>query len=162
MERKATHPFYSHMTSDDFLNLKAVVLFIVNYCREISYFHVFKILYFAEGKHCARYGRRIMNDSFHALPEGPVPSALYDAVKIAAGDKQRTGDYPLLALISDALSVKDKYILTAKEQPDMDYLSKSDIECLTESIKENKDIPKGELSAKSHDRRMGIRLGQYR
>ncbi|MDR1938348.1 MAG: SocA family protein [Tannerellaceae bacterium] len=140
------------MTLDDFLKLKAVVLFIVNECKAIDYFRIFKILYFADKKHYADYGRRIVNDSFYALRNGPVPSALYDAIKIATGKKSKPSN-SFLTLISDALSYDNDYdyIITANEQPDMDELSKSDIEYLTASIKENKDVSYIELSNKSHD-----------
>lgn len=138
------------LTIDELLKLKAAVLYIVDKCKEIDYFHIFKILYFADGQHYAKYGRRIVKDTFCALENGPVPSNLYNAIKSVSNRSL----YPELSIISDALKPADDvyyYIITAKEKPDMDELSKSDIECLDKSITENKDIPFGELSKKSHD-----------
>jgi len=141
------------LSLNDFLKLKAVVLFIVNRCEAIDYFRIFKILYFADKAHYADYGRRIVNDSFYAFENGPVPSALYNAIKIATGKVKRPTNSPL-TLISDALSKVDQdydYIITAKVKPDMDELSKSDIEYLTESIEQNRNLSFTELSDKSHD-----------
>ena len=61
------------------------------------------------------------------------------------------GEYKV---ISDSLCNQDPtyyYLLSAKELPDMDELSVSDIECLDKSIKENKNLDINTLSNKSHD-----------
>ena len=75
----------TEMTIDDILKLKAAALYVVNKCQAIDYFHLFKILYFADREHYAVYGRRIINDTFCALQNGPVPSFLYDAIKVLYG-----------------------------------------------------------------------------
>jgi uncharacterized phage-associated protein len=141
------------LSEDEMLKLKAVVLYVLNKCEELDYFHLFKILYFADKEHYAKYGRRIIQDIFCALPKGPVPSILFDAIKVASG-QTKAGKYSSLCLIADSLEVPDPsyyFILTAKELPDMDELSESDIELLDKSIAENKDLSFSELSAKSHD-----------
>jgi uncharacterized phage-associated protein len=136
------------MNHDDVLKLKAAVLYVVNKCGEIGYMHLFKILYFANREHYAKYGRSIINDTFCALPKGPVPSFLYDAVK---PNVSKSGDQKI---IFDSLYNQDPtyyYLLSTKEAPDMDELSKSDILCLDKSIKENIDLDMDSLSEKSHD-----------
>lgn len=136
------------MNHDDVLKLKAAVLYVVDKCGEIDYFHLFKILYFANREHYAKYGRSIINDTFCALPKGPVPTFLYDAVK---NSMPKSGDFKV---ISDSLYNQDPtyyYVLSAKEKPDMDELSKSDIMCLDKSINENIDLDMDSLSKKSHD-----------
>lgn len=140
------------MTQDDILKLKAVALYVIDKCKGIDYFHLFKIIYFADREHYAVYGRRIIQDTFCALKNGPVPSNLYDAVKGVIG-KEDIGDSPL-RIISNAIESNDPdydYIITAKEKPDMDELSKSDIEMLDKSIGENLNLPFNILSEKSHD-----------
>lgn len=62
------------MSEDEILKLKAAVLYIIKQCGTIDYFHLFKILYFADREHYAVYGRRLVNDTFCALKNGPVPS----------------------------------------------------------------------------------------
>ena len=41
-------------------------------------------------------------------------------------------------------------MLEAKRNADLDYLSKAEIEALDQSIEENRNLPYGELRAKSH------------
>lgn len=138
------------MKYDDVLKLKAAVLYVINECGEIGYMHLFKILYFANREHYAKYGRSIVNDTFCALPKGPVPSFLYDAVK-ESPFVTKSGD---LKIIADSLYNQDPtyyYLLSAREKPDMDELSKSDISCLNNSIKENINLDIEQLSEKSHD-----------
>lgn len=141
------------LTTEELLKLKAATLYIVNKCEAIDYFHLFKILYFADRNHYAQYGRRIIQDTFCALKNGPIPSTLFDAVKIVVGQRKNSKESQL-NIIADSLYSSDEtycYILSSKEAPDMDELSQSDIKCLNTSIEENRNIPFGELSKKSHD-----------
>ena len=141
------------MTYDELLKLKAAVLYVVNTCEGIDYYHLFKILYFADREHLAKYGRHIISDTFCAMDNGPVPSNLYDAIKDVTG-KKRLHSHSKLKIISDSLAKADSmydYILIGREQADMDELSASDIEMLDKSIKENLTIRFGDLSNKSHD-----------
>lgn len=143
-------PRIKRISGDEILKLKAVVLYILKKCRTIDYFHLFKILYFADREHYAVYGRRLVNDTFCALKNGPVPSFLYDAIKVLYGGT--AGEE--LQIISSALSVADsdyKYFINAVEDPDMDELSVSDVEMLDKSISENLTLSFDTLSLKSHD-----------
>lgn len=140
------------MTIDDILKLKAVALYVINMCKAIDYFHLFKIIYFADREHYAVYGRRIIKDTFCALKNGPVPSNLYNAVKEVIG-MEHIGTSPLCT-ISKAIEAADpdyNYIISAKELPDMEQLSKSDVAMLDKSISENLGLPFSTLSEKSHD-----------
>ena len=58
-----------------------VVLYILNETGGIDFYHLFKIIYFAEMKHLAKWGHRILSDPLCAMDYGPVPTMLYDAVK---------------------------------------------------------------------------------
>lgn len=140
------------MKREDILKLKAVTLYILKKCGgETDYVHLFKILYFAEREHMASYGTHLIRDVFCALPKGPVPSFLYDAVKVASG--RHLADEDLL-LIANALTPGDgegDFWIRATEDPDMDELSKADISILDKSINDYLPIDYRELSMKSHD-----------
>jgi len=142
------------MTQDEILKLKAVALYIISKFGEVDILRIFKILYFAEKEHYATYGSRIVNDTYFALEKGPVPSALYDAIKITQG-KNSISNNPLLGVISNSICVGNDvsldYVIAAKEQPDMTELSKSDILSIDKSFNENKDLDYNSLSEKSHD-----------
>lgn len=138
------------MTKDEILKLKAVALYVVNKFEAIDILPLFKIIYFADREHYAVYGRRIIGDTYCALKNGPVPSFLYDAIKVLNGGYTNTD----LQIISNSLQIPDKefaYIISALEIPDMDELSASDIEMLNKSISENGSLPIHTLSRKSHD-----------
>lgn len=110
-------------------------------------FHkIFKILYFADQKHLAKYGRPIVGDFYVAMREGGVPSRIYDMVKMVRGDSisQDTEGFNKFFDVSD-------YFLFPKQEPAMEEFSRSDLECLRESIIENQDLDFEQLKKKSHD-----------
>lgn len=103
----------------------------------LDMYSLLKTLYFAESKHLVEYGRPITGDRMVAMKYGPVPSTSYDSVKPNTIDAKN-------------FSTEDT-IITAKQAPNMDCLSESDIECLDQSIAENSGLSFGKLKSKSHD-----------
>ena len=107
---------------------------------------IFKVLYFADQKHLSQYGRPILGDYYVAMDHGPVPSYIYDILKIVRGDSisddvKGFGEY---------FDVIDHYVYPKKD-PDMDIFSETDLECIDESFQENKDLSFIALKNKSHD-----------
>ena len=123
----------------------AVVLLVVNELKKIDRHKLAKILYFADEKHLSRYGRTITTDSYHALPNGPVPTIIYDCVK----GVNKPHDFYKYRGFEGKITVKGRYI-EPLEMADLDQLSETDIECLYESIAENSGLSFGELTRKSH------------
>jgi uncharacterized phage-associated protein len=106
-----------------------------------------KILYFADRKHLARYGRPILGDYFVAMKDGPVPSKTYDLMKAIKGES------PFCSAENFKASFDVKgFMVHPKQSADMDEFSESDIECINESLQENQDLTFGQLRDKSHDR----------
>ncbi len=137
------------MTKFDKEKLIEVVLYIINATKGLDYYHVFKILYFAQQDHLCKWGSRIVADEFVAMPYGPVPTQLYSAV--CDKDNYAPG---LIPLFKDAIEFAGKdapNTLLPKRLPNMDYLSRADIESLDKSIADNKGLSFGELVEKSHD-----------
>lgn len=125
------------------------VLYILTKTGGIDYYHVFKILYFAEREHLRKWGNGITSDDYVALPYGPVPSHLYDAIK-----KNKWRDQGFYKSLFDAMEFAGEdapNVLIAKKNVDMDWLSKSDVECLDASINENANLTFNQLKSKSHD-----------
>lgn len=136
------------MKKFDKQHLVEIVLYILNKTHGLDYYHVFKIIYFANLSMLVKYGTKMVEDTFCALPDGPVPSSLYDCIK-----KDYRQDNELSAMLDESIECgKDDayYMLTAKRQPEMDYLSKAEIEELDKSIKDNARLSYGELRNKSH------------
>jgi len=106
---------------------------------------IFKILYFADQKHLASFGRPITGDFYIAMNHGGVPSGIYDMVKMVKGDSicQDTGFKEFFAVSG--------HFLFPKQDPIVEEFSQSDLECLEESILENQDLSFSQLKDKSHD-----------
>lgn len=137
------------MTKYEQTKLIQAALYVLQRTGGIDYYHLFKILYFAELKHLAKWGSRITSDNFYALEYGPVPTCLYDTVK-----GKNTIGTDLLELFSDNVMFAGKdapNVLLPKAKADMNYLSKSEIEALDASIEENAHLTFGQLKDKSHD-----------
>jgi uncharacterized phage-associated protein len=100
-------------------------------------YSLLKIVYFAEQKHLAKYGRPITGDNIVALAYGPVPSISYDEIKYSKVNPQ-------------FFTVNDN-VVTANVMADLDLLSETDLECITEAINENKNLSFGAIKDKSHD-----------
>ncbi|MDE6448572.1 MAG: SocA family protein [Muribaculaceae bacterium] len=137
------------MTNYDSKKLAELVLYILGKTGGVDYYHAFKILYFAEMKHLAKWGSRIVPDEFCALKYGPVPTQLYDAVKEL--------DHPRM-ILSEELSEVVQFagedapnVLLPKREVNLKFLSKSEIETLEQSIEENESLTFGQLMRKSHD-----------
>lgn len=107
---------------------------------------IFKILYFADQKHIARYGHPIVGDYYQAMKDGPVPSRIYEILKIVRGDSIFTDTKGY----KNVMSVKKHYVYP-KKQADLENFSASELECLEESFHENKDLTFEQLKEKSHD-----------
>jgi uncharacterized phage-associated protein len=132
----------------DIEKAKAVMLYISCNIQNRDIMRLFKILYFAEKKHLAKWGDFILNDRYIAMRNGPVRSMLYDLFKGIRGDGLRSKEFEMFY---NAFKIDGKYNVTPLETPDMDYLSQSNITFLNQSIEENKDINFNKLSKNSHD-----------
>ena len=137
------------MTNYDSKKLTELVLFILGKTGGVDFYHAFKILYFAEMKHLAKWGSGIVPDEFCALKYGPVPTQLYDAVKELSHPRM---------ILSEELSEVIQFagedapnVLLPKREANLKYISKSEIEALEQSIDENESLTFGQLMRKSHD-----------
>ena len=136
------------MAAIDNKKIVEAVLYILNVTKGLDYYHVFKVLYFAEREHLKLWGTKILEDDFVAMEYGPVPTKLYNAVKNNAHTKE------LSSLFAESVSFAQPdagHVLLPKRQADLDYLSASDIECLDKSITENAYLSFNRLVSKSHD-----------
>src|SRR5258705_2140806 len=66
--------------------ISAIKVVLKNVDGKCDFHRLFKILYFAEQKHLSKYGRPIFGDTYIAMKDGPVPSDIYDILKIIKGD----------------------------------------------------------------------------
>lgn len=141
----------NRMSDDDIAKLKAVALYVLDKCGETDFIHLFKIIYFAERSLYAKYGQHLVKDSFVAMEHGPVPSNLYDALKLMNG----RGGNKAVKTISEALQPAGGecawFFVKANEKPDIDELSPAEIVALDDAISEYKEMDAKVLSELSHD-----------
>jgi uncharacterized phage-associated protein len=115
------------------------LLFVVNNLEKADTHKIYKILYFADQKHLLKYGRPIFGDTYVKMEYGPVPSFVKNVV-----DENIQG-------LEEVVAKYHKYFVKSLAEPNLDYLSESDLECLKEAIEENKDLDFQTLIDKSHD-----------
>ena len=125
------------------------VLYILEKTGGIDFYHLFKILYFADRDHLAEWGSRIIADDFYALDHGPVPTSLYDAIK-----ENTWRNHDLNTMFQEVVSFAGSdapNVLLGNRKANRDYLSDSEMAALDRSIKANASLTFGQLREKSHD-----------
>lgn len=125
------------MTTDEALTIKAVLLYIINHSKSDrrDVYSIVKTAYYAQQLHFAKWALPIYDDRISALPFGPVPSAIYNILRLARGEERERRFLKMNGLDGIAKSIdfdNEKFI--AKEDADIRYLSPSAIECLDEAI----------------------------
>lgn len=106
-----------------------------------------KILYFADQRHLSLYGRSITGDTYIAMQYGPVPSNVDDILKAVRGDSFFS---KYVEGLKDKLTFENRYIVRALSEPDLDELSKTDMECLSHAVELCRNKSFGELTELSH------------
>lgn len=139
------------LSEDEIAKLKAVALYVLNKCGETDFIHLFKIIYFAERSLYAKYGQHLVNDSFIAMEHGPVPSNLYDALKLMNGKGGNVNVKSISEALLPAGGECAWFFVKAAEKPDMDELSPAEVKALDEAIASYKDMDTKTLSELSHD-----------
>ena len=137
------------MTDFDSKKLTELVLYILCKTGGVDFYHVFKILYFAEMKHLAKWGSGIVPDEFCALKYGPVPTHLYDAVKELGHSRMKLSEE--LSEVVQFAGEDAPNVLLPKRDANVNFLSKSEIDALDQSITEHESMTFGQLMRKSHD-----------
>lgn len=123
------------------------VLYIVGKLDRKDFHKIFKILYFADRDLFADYGRTITGDHYIAMEAGPVPSNLYDIFKSVRGD----GFFKDNGAFSQYFKVVDKNLISPQQQPNLNILSKKDIQYLDTCILKYSGMSYSQLKEVSHD-----------
>lgn len=105
---------------------KTIEVLLYLSAKTTDLYKILKLLYFADIYHLGKFGRFVSGDYYSALRHGPVPSQAYDLLKTVRGDSPYKVDIPDL----DSTFSVTKYTVTPKRDPNLNYLSNSDIEAL--------------------------------
>jgi hypothetical protein len=85
------------------------------------------------------------------MANGPVPSRLYDYIKIVEGKNKFPIPQDFIDEVNAHLGVEDPYWVLSLSNVNMDFLSRSAIKSLDDSIEKYKNKSFSELSDLSHD-----------
>ncbi|MCI1187861.1 SocA family protein [Hymenobacter sp. DH14] len=141
---------FSSLSLEKALN---TLVYVVERMGQPGYLKAFKTIYFAEQEHLVNYGLSLMGeDHFIKMEKGPVPSMMYDFVKIVDG-RQTGYRYPaeFVTKVKASLAYPGRRHAQAKVSADLDYIAESAQQALLASIERYRDTSPDELSKLSHD-----------
>ena len=105
-------------------------------------YNVLKVFYLSDKLHMERYGRFIFDETYAALPKGPVPSTAYNLLKAIRSSEELPFD------LKPTVKYGSSHIISAISEFDDSLFSDSDLECIDEIIKTSET---DDLGALSHD-----------
>lgn len=119
------------------LKLKAMVLYILENLlpEKRTVYFIVKTAFLAHQRHLATFCVPLLKDKIKALEFGPVPSDVYDALKIARGE-ERIKKYhkdDALFIVWEAIDSNNERF-SAKERPEMGRISPAALQCLNEAL----------------------------
>ena len=115
-----------------------VVLYLAQKVSDSSIYGICKLLYLVDKTSLEKYGRFIFGESYFAMEGGATPSNVYGLLKQVA-------KAPAYGLKIEGNQV------TALRNPDLDYLSDSDIECLDQIVSVYGEVPNWLRGRDTHD-----------
>lgn len=135
------------------LKLKAMVLYILENLRpeKRDVYFIVKTAFLAHQRHLALFCVPLLQDEIKALKFGPVPSDIYDALKIARGE-ERIKNYhknDALFIVWEAIESCDE-IFSAKERPEMGRISPAALQCLDEALEMTNAMSFDEVMQTTH------------
>jgi uncharacterized phage-associated protein len=125
------------------------ILYVATNLASPSLHSISKILYLADKRHLQHFGRLICGDRYVAMEYGPVPSAVYNMMKVADGRESIDADWD--ALIKEALVVRAGRYVKARRKADKTLLAQSEIECIQQTIRKYGKKTFGQLTDITHD-----------
>lgn len=149
-------------TLEQVKKIESVVLYVLrNFPEGVDYIKLFKIIYFAQKEYLANYGKVLCPDTFKARTFGPVPALSDKVIKLVELEEEDIDSYPDLKNFFSSIRVQNQLVF-ALQEPDTDYLSKKECECLNKWYLYCKDKDsKNELSPESHDEAYNKALARY-
>jgi uncharacterized phage-associated protein len=114
----------------------------------VTQYYVGKIFYFADKEHFLDWGRPISGDRYVAMPHGPVPSNIYDYLKEDSGEPDEILD-ELTSRVSIATDGNKRRVYS-RNRNDLNHLSGTDVEYLTNATLKYGHMSFGELKQLSH------------
>ena len=123
------------------------LLYVANRVQRKDFHKIFKIVYFADRQHLAEWGRPITGDTYIAMDAGPVPSRMYDMLKIVRGDSY----LPDTEGLGRFFQIENWMYVKPLQDADLNELSPNEQEALSDAISKYANLSYDEIKEKSHD-----------
>jgi hypothetical protein len=114
------------------------ILYLSSKVSNPDLYDICKLLYIVDKASLEKYGRFVFGETYSALPEGATPSKAYSLL-----DRAR-------AKTIDGVRVEKNRVIPERD-PDLEYLSKSDIECLEQVIRDFGEASFADRAREAHD-----------
>jgi uncharacterized phage-associated protein len=114
----------------------------------IDIYHVAKVLFYADKIHINKYARPVIGDTYIKMQNGHAPSAVRDLITENSWLSPKQ-----LEKVKNSLQIGSKteyYKLVATREPDLNYFSKSDLECLAVSLNKYGELSFDDLYDLTH------------
>lgn len=125
------------------------ILFVAQQLKTPTLHSISKMLYLADKRHLQEYGRMICGDRYIAMAYGPVPSAVYNMLKVPDGRHHIDPDTD--EIIVESIGIAHGRNIVPKRQADTSLLAESEVSCIQETIQEYGHKTFGELTDLTHD-----------
>jgi len=127
-----------------------VILYLAGKRGKLDFYHIAKILFYADKYHLNIYGRPIVGDTYIAMPHGPVPQVVYNILKSDEIEYQSLEDQLGMANDPNPFEIRDRYWVHPTRTADVNLLSESDIEALDFAYNEHIEKSFRELEKLTH------------
>ena len=123
--------------------VKEVMLYILSKTGDIGYFRLMKTMFCADRQNLLKWGDSITNLDYFAKKHGPVPAAIHDGLLSVYQGKSNT--------LSDIVTVKGNFMVNPIREPNLDYLSATDIESIDKAIIELNGMNREQIENYLHE-----------
>lgn len=114
-----------------------IALYIAQNVKLKDFHNIFKILFWSDREHLVVYGQKLSDDIYVVMPKGPVPTNLYNYFQSIRDSK-------------DTYFQIDNFIVKPLTNPDADYISESEKECIDKIISKYDNMEFGHRTDLSH------------
>jgi uncharacterized phage-associated protein len=124
------------------------ILYVAGKLQRKDFHKIFKVLYFSDREHLAKYGRAITGDTYIKMLNGPVPSKIYDIFKAVRGDCFFANNVDMFKKV---FTVDEHYLVNPLQPANLDFLSETDVEELDNALSKYGNMSYEEIKSISHD-----------
>ena len=136
----------------DFQKTKETLAFLAKLgVRDLDVYKMCKLIFLADKHHLVKYGRPITGDEYYAMPYGPAPTTVLNIIKDFVSEQPRDPRSLELGEIFtlDRAFQYPRFQLKADFAPQ--FLSKSDLNSLEETVVRHGNKSFDELKALTHE-----------